>query len=68
MSAQQAFLHWQLQEAVSNQAISSAEAWTFQDLLSLAPPGSEVELPDCLEPMMHRLALFQAKPGNLLPA
>lgn len=68
MSAQQAFLHWQLQEAVSSQAISLAEAWTFQDLLSLTPPGSEAELPDSLEPMVERLALFQMEPGNQLPA
>ena len=68
MSAQQAFLHWQLQEAVSSQAISLAEAWTFQDLLSMTPPGSEAELPEQLEPMMHRLSLFQARPGNQLPA
>lgn len=68
MSAQQALLHWQLQEAVSNQAISLAEAWTFQDLMSMTPPGSEVELPDSLGPMFHRLSLFQAQPGNRLPA
>lgn len=68
MSAQQAFLHWQLQEAVSNQAISLAEAWAFQDLLSLTLPGSEAEVPDSLEPMFRRLALYQAQPENLLPA
>lgn len=68
MSAQQAFLHWQLQEAVSSQAISLAEAWTFQDLLSLTPPGSEAEVPDSLEPMFRRLALYQAQPENVLPA
>ena len=68
MSAQQAFLHWQLQEAVSSQAISLAEAWTFQDLLSLTPPGNEVDLPEQLHPMVERLSLFQAEPGNHLPA
>ena len=68
MSAQQAFLHWQLQEAVTSQAISLAEAWTFQDLLSLTPPGNEVDLPELLHPMVQRLSLFQAQPENRLPA
>lgn len=68
MSAQEAFLHWELQEAVSSQAISLAEAWSFQDLLSQVKPGSEVEVPTSLEPMFRRLALYQAQPENLLPA
>lgn len=68
MSAQLARLHWELQLAVSQQAISLSEAWTFQDLLSMTPINSEVELPEQLQPMMGRLSLFQAEPGNHLPA
>jgi hypothetical protein len=66
MSAQQAFLHWQLQEAVLSQVISLAEAWEFQDLLSLTPPGSELELPLQLHPAVERLTLFQLEPGSAL--
>ena len=67
MSAQVAMLVPQLQWAVSQQAISLAEAWAFQDLLSLAPNSSRVLVPELLQPMLSRLCLLEEEPANSLP-
>ena len=67
MSAQVALLRPNLQQAVSLGAISLAEAWAFQDLLSMSPQDSWVEAPDCLQPMLNRLWLLETQPRNQLP-
>lgn len=68
MSAQEALLMPNLRWAVSQGAISLAEAWTFQDLMSLAPENSLVEPPESLQPMLGRLWLLETEPHNSLPA
>lgn len=67
MSAQVAHLEDWLAQGVSAGAVSLAEAWAFQDLAWMVPPGVEVELPECLHPMMDRLALLEVPPSNRLP-
>ena len=67
MSAQQALLMPNLRWAVSQGAISLAEAWTFQDLMSLAQPGQFVDAPECLQSMLGRLWLLETEPHNSLP-
>ena len=67
MSATLAYLEPRLWWAVQQGAISVAEAWTFQDLVLMLPPGMSVELPECLEQMMDRLALLEVPPDNQLP-
>ena len=68
MSAQLAELEPRLQWAVSQGAISVAEAWTFQDLISVLPETSAVEAPECLQSMLGRMWLLESEPGNSLPA
>ena len=68
MSAHLAELEPRLQWAVSQQAISLAEAWAFQDLMLLAPDNSLVEMPDCLQPMLGRMFLLEVQADNRLPA
>lgn len=68
MSAQLALLDSNLAWAVQQQAISLAEAWTFQDLMMLLAEGESMELPEVLHPVLDRLALLEAEPANNLPA
>ena len=57
-----------LRWAVSQGAISLAEAWTFQDLMSLAQPGQFLDAPENLQPMLGRLWLLETESHNSLPA
>ena len=68
MSAHLATLESNLQWAVSQGAISLAEAWAFQDLVLAAPDQSEVLMPKELQPMLGRMWLLEADPENYLPA
>lgn len=68
MSAQVAYLETWLEQGVSAGAVSLAEAWELQDLALQIPPGSEADLPACLEPMIDRLFLLEVPPANSLPA
>ena len=66
--AQAAFLQSRLQQAVSQGAISLAEAWAFQDWMDLSPqhPTRLLDPPDCLQPMLNRLWLLEVTPHNQL--
>jgi hypothetical protein len=67
MSAQVALLSQRLEQAVLVGAISLAEAWTFQDLLSISPADGWLDLPEALHPMASRMWLLEVPPHNQLP-
>lgn len=67
MSAQLAELEPRLLWAVSQGAISSAEAWELQDLV-LVTPGNQVLAPASMQDLLGRIWLLEQPPGNRLPA
>ena len=67
MSAQLVLLDPQLQEAVSLQVISMAQAWALQDLLESTPFGAIVPVPPDWHPWVERLHLWEQEPANSLP-
>lgn len=67
MSAQLLELEPRLQQAVSQGAISVAEAWTFQDLVWMAPDNSTLQVPEALHSMVGRMWLLEEPPANPLP-
>ena len=67
MSAQLALLTPQLEQAVLQGAVSLAEAWALQDLMSMSVPGEWHEVPEPLHPMWERLCLLEATTENSLP-
>lgn len=67
MSAQEVMLEPRLQQAVSQGAISVAEAWCFQDLIWLAPDSATVQVPEQLQGMLGRMWLLEEPPANSLP-
>lgn len=63
MSAFQAHLDQEFQEAVMAGVLSLEEAWLLQDQL-LINQSEWVEVPSNLQPQMEKLAFFQARPHS----
>jgi hypothetical protein len=70
MSARQAHLFHQLEEAVQYKVLSYPEAWGLQDRAFLNPEAVEeidLDLELQLESPMSRFLLFQMRPANKRP-
>ena len=67
MSAHLAHLEPRLMEAVLQQAVNLAEAWSLQDLMLQLSEGQVVELPPALRPAWDKLELLEVPPFNDLP-
>lgn len=66
MSALQAHLSEDLDQAVLGGALSVTEAWALQDEFLLAE-SDLVEVPEILEPQVRKLVFWQVPAANLLP-